>query len=275
MDCVEGLGRYFLTQVLDIVARLLSHAEKVDLYAPHLERYSPSSSFADRDCVGDGADPVAWGRFANCWGIPSDNEHVEPKTPSLGIFARWGWCIIHLRPSPEDIRCSASPEQVMTRMLDTVDPLSAGDRIGGGHSGVSAGRDRVIGSFGGDGRFAFRARLAEEGAMADLARPHLRGTIIPDDQGSTIRYRLSTRGPWVVSLLAGAIGILALLASAVLEATGTVYGVDHHSLATPFLWIGLGLLGMGSFVFLNTTPDLFKQGSYLTAWLSGTFTPQT
>jgi hypothetical protein len=159
------------------------------------------------------------------------------------------------------------PEQVMTQMLDTVDPLGGAKRIGE-YTGLSAWKDRLIGSVSNNGRFSFRSPLAQEGPMAELARPRRRGTIVLEDRGSTVYYRLSTRAPWVLSLVAGAIGFAALITSAVLAATGTVYGTSHHSLATPFLWVGLASLGIRLFVFLNTTPNVFRQGSYLAAWLS-------
>jgi hypothetical protein len=191
------------------------------------------------------------------------------RTP--GTVDRWRWCIAHLMPSNETARCTTSPEQVMARIRDSVDHSKSSQRIRQ-YTGLSAGSDRVFGWIEGEGRFRVGCRLADEIPMADLARPHLRGTVSVSGSGSTVDYRLNTWGGWVVGLLGGVTGILSLVLAAVLVVTGTDYISNGHAhdLAIPFLWVGLASLGIGLFVFLNTAPETFRQGSYLSDWLSNT-----
>jgi hypothetical protein len=191
------------------------------------------------------------------------------RTP--GIVARWRWCIAQLLPSNESARCTTSPEQVLARICESVDHSKSSQRIRQ-YAGLSAGSDHVFGWVGEEGRFRVGCRLADEVPLADLARPHLRGTVSVDEPGSTVDYRLSSWGGWVVGFLGGVIGLLSLVLAAALAVTGTDYVSDGHahSLAIPFLWVGLALLGIGLFVFLNTAPETFRQGSYLTDWLSNT-----
>ena len=53
MNSVEGLGRYFLSWVLDIITRLLRHVGKVDLIDLKLE-WCPVP-FVDHESAGNGA----------------------------------------------------------------------------------------------------------------------------------------------------------------------------------------------------------------------------
>jgi hypothetical protein len=158
-------------------------------------------------------------------------------------------------PSNETTRSTTSPEQVMARIRDSVDHSRSSQRIRQ-YAGLSAGTNHVFGSLGEEGRFRVGCRLADEIPMADLARPHLRGTVSVNEPGSTVDYRLSTWGGWVVGLLSGLIGLLSLVLAAVLAVMGTDYVSNGHAhdLAIPFLWAGLVLLGIGLFVFLNTAP---------------------
>ncbi|HEX3840104.1 MAG TPA: hypothetical protein VHU85_04860 [Acidimicrobiales bacterium] len=105
--------------------------------------------------------------------------------------------------------------------------------------------------------------------MSSLARPHLKGELAADELGTTVRSFLSTWGAWVVGLVSVVLGVLFLLLSAGLALGHVTYDpAGHHSLAVPFLWVGLGCLGGGLFVFLVCVSYVAEQTIVLERWLA-------
>lgn len=189
-------------------------------------------------------------------------------TAPTGYLDRCRWAVTHLLPRRSEVRSVLAPGDLSARLIAETEPLRARERIGE-DLGIVRGHDRVIGTVNPRGRFSFYSRTENEGRMSSLARPHLKGELAADELGTTVRSFLSTWGAWVVGLVSVVLGVLFLLLSAGLALGHVTYDpAGHHSLAVPFLWVGLGCLGGGLFVFLVCVSYVAEQTIVLERWLA-------